>query len=29
MKQERTLVLLNGHLVTIDEYREWVEDQQR
>lgn len=29
MKEERNLILLNGHLVTIDEYREWVADQQR
>ena len=28
MREPRTLVLLNGHLVTIDEYREWIEDQQ-
>ena len=27
--KERHLVLLNGHLVTIDEYREWIADQQR
>ena len=29
MKEQRTLILLNGHLVTIDEYREWIKDQQR
>lgn len=29
MKEQRTLILLNGHLVTLDEYREWIEDQQR
>lgn len=29
MKEQKTLILLNGHLVTIDEYREWIEDQQR
>ena len=29
MKEQRTLILLNGHLVTIDEYREWIADQQR
>lgn len=29
MKEERNLILLNGHLVTLDEYREWIEDQQR
>jgi hypothetical protein len=28
MKQERNLILLNGHLVTIEEYREWIADQQ-
>jgi len=29
MRQERKLILLNGHLVTLDEYREWIKDQQR
>ena len=28
MKQNKQLILLNGHLVTIDEYREWIADQQ-